>query len=599
MREYKNKLIISTLILAQAFFILTSKLWYMQILKGNEYERFSLENRIRITRIPAPRGRILDRRAREIVINRASFDVYVFPNDITDIDAVCNELSQTLGLDADEIKEKITKAFKENRFTPTQIAHDINRDQLAFIEARRISLPGVFIQINHTREYSYGKTGAPILGYLGKASKDDLKSFPDLMPGRLVGKNGVERTFESLLQGKDGFRQKVTDAHGREVMLQLVERDLKSQESSPGADIFLSIDLDLQVAAEESLGERAGAVIVMDVRTGELLALVSHPTFNPNDFIKGMDATKWNRLIADNSSPLLNRTTQGLYSPGSVFKIVTAAAALEEGIVDTQSRIHCPGYYKIANTTFRCWRKGGHGWLNLHQAIVESCDVFFYHVAEKLGINRLSKYIKVFGYGSSTGIDLSERTGTAPSREWKLKTYKKPWYIGETIITAIGQGYVNVTPLQVSVMTASIANGGILLKPQIVKKVISPDGKTLIRNEKDINGKIPISEELVKHIGKALKGVVNEPRGTGRASRLDNILVAGKTGTAQVISLESQSNRRIHSDHAWFTSYAPADNPEIVVTVLVEHGGTGGAVAAPIVREILKTYFRLKKEGHV
>ena len=599
MKEYKNKLIIATIILAQAFLILTARMWYLQILKGNEFERFSLENRIRITKFPAPRGKILDRMGRELVVNRSSFDVYVFPNDVNDIDSVSRGLSYTVGIDVDVIRKKITKAIKENRFKPTLIAKDINRDQLAFIEARKISLPSVFIEINHIRDYPYGDIGAHLLGYLGKADKNDYKNYPNLIASNLVGKYGVERTFEKHLRGEDGYNQKIIDAHGREVKWHLLEKDLKSKDSVSGLDVFLSIDLDLQKVAEESLGERAGAVVVLDVRSGELLALVSHPTYNPEDFIMGMDSAKWNKLMRNKYYPLLNRATQGTYAPGSVFKIVTAAAALKEGIVDPDTRFYCPGSYKLGNKKFRCWRSGGHGWVNLHQALVESCDVYFYNISEKLGINRLAKYIKGFGFGNPTGIDLNERNGIAPSREWKNKTQKTPWYMGETVITGIGQGYISTTPLQIALMTASIANGGILLKPQIAKRVISPDGENIINMIPNSNGHIPVGQEVAQHIMDALIGVVNEPRGTGRGSRLETMLVAGKTGTAQVISLDYRSDWIGHKDHAWFTSYAPADNPEIAVTVLVEHGGTGGAVAAPIVRQILKAYQKLKEDGQV
>jgi penicillin-binding protein 2 len=599
MKEYKNRLIIATVILIQAFLILAGRMWYMQILKGNEYEQFSRDNRVRITRFPAPRGRILDRRGRELVINRSSFDVYVFPNDIKDIDVISNSLSQALEIDAGQIRKEITDAYKANRFEPAVIAKDINRDQLAFIEARKIYLQGVFIQISHTREYPYGDIGAPFIGYLGKASKDDVIEHPNLLPGTLVGKNGVERSFNNYLLGEDGYKQKITDALGREVNWRLLERELKSQDSVPGGDVVLSIDIDLQKAAEESLGERTGAVVAVDVRKGQVLALVSHPTFNPEQFIDGMDSTEWNKLIHNSSTPLLDRATQGLYAPGSVFKIVTASAALNEGVVDEQTRFYCPGSYRIGNRTFRCWKKGGHGLLNLHQAIVQSCDVYFYQVAEKLGIDRLAKYIQGFGFGRPTGIALNERPGIAPSREWKLNALKKPWYLGETIVTSIGQGYLSVSPLQVALMTASVANGGILFKPQIVKKVTGPDGKVLLNIAPEENALIPVSEEAISVIMRALKGVVNEPGGTGWASRIDNVEVAGKTGTAQVISLNSNSDKASHKDHAWFTSYAPADSPEIAVTVLVEHGGGGGAVAAPIVRRILEAYFKLKEGGNV
>jgi len=598
MQEYKRSFIIATIILAQAFLILVGRLWYLQVLRGEEFERFSLNNRIRITRIPAPRGRILDRRGREIVVNRPSFDVYVVPRDIRDLDFLTNTLSRILGVEAEEIRNKIKTAQGQNRFKPALIARDINRDQLAFIEARKGSLPSVIIEVNHTRKYLYGQLGASFLGYLGKATENDLKMYPDIQGDDMVGKSGVEKSWEAYLQGKYGFIQKVTDAIGREVKWDFFQEDLKSRDSIPGADVVLSIDLDLQKASEEALGDKAGAVVVVDVRTGGVLALVSHPTFDPRDFIGGIDAKKWKQLMENDSFPLLNRATQGLYAPGSVFKIVTAAAGLGEGVIDSNTTFYCPGTYRLGRKTFRCWKPGGHGWVNLHEAIVKSCDVYFYNVVEKLGIDRFARYIRDFGFGAYTGIDIEERTGILPDREWKLKTFKEPWYEGETIVMGIGQGYVHATPLQVALMTSAIANGGKLLKPQIVKKVVSPQGETLIEYHPQENRRLSVGQTIIDLVRRGLEGVVNDPQGTGRASRLDEMTVAGKTGTAQVIAL-GKGKHDNHKDHAWFTSYAPAENPEIAVTALIEHGGKGGAVAAPIVKQILEAYLRLKQEGNV
>jgi penicillin-binding protein 2 len=573
-------------------------MWYLQILRGDDFEKFSLNNHIRFLRIPAPRGRILDRHGREIVVNRPSFDVYVIPNDVKDLELLTSTLSTALGIEPAEIKDKINKALRENRFKPALIAQDINRDQLAFLEARKSSLPSISIEVNHTRKYPYGKLGAAFLGYLGKATEDELKLYPNILGSDVVGKSGIEKGWETYLRGEDGFIQKVTDALGREVNEDLFQKDLKSRDSVQGADVVLSINLDLQKAAEEALGERDGAVVVIDVKTGEVLALVSHPTFDPRDFVRGVDTKKWKQLVEDPSFPLLNRATQGLYAPGSVFKIVTAAAGLGEGVIDSNTFVYCSGVYKLGKKTFRCWKPAGHGWVNLHDAIVQSCDVYFYNVGERLGINRLFPYIKGFGFGTPTGIALSERVGISPSEEWKLKTLKKPWYKGETIVTSIGQGYISVTPLQVALMTAAVANGGILMQPQLVKKVVSPQGGVLVEYGPKEKGHIPVKEDMLNVIRDALIGVVNDSHGTGRAARLDEMTVAGKTGTAQVIALGKGTHEK-HKDHAWFTSYAPAEKPEIAITVLVEHGGKGGAVAAPIVKQILKVYLRLKEEGNV
>jgi penicillin-binding protein 2 len=598
MREYKRSFLIVTIILVQAFLILIGRLWYLQILRGEEFEKFSLSNHIRITKIPAPRGRILDRRGREIVANRPSFDVYVVPKDITSLHFLTNTLSPILGVEAPEIKDKINKAIQKDTFKPTLIAQDINRDQLAYIEARKSSLPSVVIEVNHTRKYLNDKLGAAFLGYLGKATEEELELYPEIRGDDVIGKSGVEKSWEVYLQGKYGFKQKLTDALGREVKSTLFENDLKNRESIPGADIFLSIDLDLQKAAEEALGERAGAVVMMNVRTGELLALVSHPTFDPRDFIRGIDSKKWSQLVQDDSFPLLNRATQGLYAPGSVFKIVTAAGGLTEKVVDANTAFYCPGSYRVGSKTFRCWKPRGHGSVNLQKAIVQSCDVYFYNVAQKLGIDRFARYIRDFGFGVPTGIDIGEKAGTSPSRDWKLKTFKQPWYDGETTVVGIGQGYISVTPLQIAVMTSATANGGKLLKPLIVRKVVSPEGKTLVTYSPQEKGLLASEKASFDLIRRGMVGVVNEAGGTGQAARLGEMIVAGKTGTAQVIALDKVAKQK-HKDHAWFTSYAPAENPEVAITVLVENGGKGGAVAAPVVKKILEVYVRLREEGNV
>ncbi|MEM7008342.1 MAG: penicillin-binding transpeptidase domain-containing protein, partial [Thermodesulfobacteriota bacterium] len=336
--------------------------------------------------------------------------------------------------------------------------------------------------------------------------------------------------------------------------------------------------------------------VVVDVNSGEVLAMASKPSFNPADFIKGIDSKTWAELVNDKSSPLLNRATQGLYAPGSVFKMVPSAAALNEGFINHEEYIHCPGHYTSGNKKFRCWNRGGHGWVNLRSAIVKSCDVYFYKIAEMMGITNLHKYMTAFGYGSSTELGIEERDGIAPNREWKQKRYKKPWYKGETIVSSIGQGYLSVTPLQVTMMTAAVANNGKLLKPSIVREIVSYEGENKFKHSATLVNQIPVNPEILDLIKDAMVGVVNDPGGTGRSAKLRDLTVAGKTGTAQVVSLDSQSDKKKHKDHAWFTSYAPAENPKIAVTVLIEHGGKGGAVAAPIAGKIIEYYKKLMEE---
>jgi len=583
-------------ILGVAFLVIAARLWYLQVLRGEEFEKFSLDNRIRIQRVPAPRGRILDRNGRELVVNRPSFDIYLLPEDLREAGRIHGSLSQILQISIEDIKGKVAQAVKKSRFKPVLIAQDINRDQLALIEARRTLFPGLIIEVNNLREYPYGKLGASFLGYIGKVTEADLNSNPNVYSNDLLGKTGIEKAWENSLRGEDGFTQNVTDALGRNVDSKLFLEDLHNKNSIPGDDILLAVDIDLQKAAEEALGEQFGAIVAVNVNSGEVLALASNPSYDPVDFIKGIDHDTWNELINDKSFPLVNRATQGLYAPGSVFKMVAAAAALKEGVVTADTVHHCPGYYKLGTHTFRCWNRAGHGPVNLHQALVQSCDVYFYKVAEKLGINSLSKYMKDFGFGSRSGIGIEEQSGVAPSREWKQKRFKKPWYQGETIVSAIGQGYVNVTPLQVVMMTAAVANGGVLLKPTLVKKAVTYSGETSIEYSVNIRTQIPVDSEMLAHIQDALVGVVNDPGGTGWRARFSDFLVAGKTGTAQVVSLDTKGEGVQYKDHAWFTSYAPADKPQIAVTVLIEHGGQGGVVAAPIAKQIIRAYIKLLKE---
>lgn len=596
MQDFRNRLLIATVILGLAFLVLGSRLWYLQVLKGEEFAKFSLENHIRVERIPAPRGRILDRYGKELVINRTSFDIYAIPKDIKDIPFLIETLSPVLALDADQVNKDINSALKKKRFKPVLIAKDINRDQLAFIEARRSSLPGVIIEINNLRQYPHSDLGASFLGYIGKVTEAELKSNPNINSTDLVGKTGIEKGWEGSLRGDDGYNQKVTDALGREVESTLFVEDLQNKKSVPGNDVKITIDIELQKAAEELLGEEAGAIVVVDVNTGEVLTLASKPSFNPEDFIKGIDAKTWSELVNDKSSPLLNRATQGLYAPGSVFKMVPSVAALNEGFINEEEYVYCPGYYKSGNSKFRCWQRGGHGWMNLRSAIVKSCDVYFYKIAEMMGITNLNKYMRAFGYGTITDLGIEERAGISPSREWKLKRFNKPWYKGETIVSAIGQGYVSVTPLQVAMMTAAIANNGKLLKPTIVREIISYEGEKEYKHKPVVESRIPVRAEMLDLVKDAMVGVVNEPGGTGRAARQRDFTVAGKTGTAQVISLDTQTDDKKHMDHAWFTSYAPAEDPQIAVTVLIEHGGKGGAVAAPIAGKIIQIYKKLLDE---
>ena len=593
MENYTRKFLVSVSILFLFFSVLSIRIWYLQILKGDEFEKFSRNNRIRNIRIAPPRGRILDRNGKGIVINRSSFDLYVVPSDIKDLDKLLRFLSPLLSIDKQELEKRIYSSYDNQKFNQVLIERDITRDQLAILESRRDSFPWVFVEVSKIREYPYGKLGANFLGYVGKTTRDDLKEYKDLTGFDLIGKSGLEKSYQNYLKGSPGYNQKVTDAFGREIRSSVYETDINLKESDPGSDLILTIDLDLQLEVEKILSEYTAAVVVMNVSSGEILSMVSSPSFDPSIFVKGVDSENWKKLTSDKSYPLMNRVTRGLYPPGSVYKIVTAAAALEEKVIDHNSRFYCPGHFKLGGKTFRCWKSSGHGWVDIHRAIVESCDVFFYEVSQKVGIDKIHKYSRLMGYGDLTGLDIAEKSGISPDKSWKKKRLNKPWYKGDTVNVSIGQGFLSVTPLQVAVMTSSIANGGYKVKPHFVKEVISSKGEQVYKY-KENKKSIEVEDKYISIIRQAMIGVVNQDNGTAKGARLQNIEVAGKTGTAQVVALDSiKLKNKKYDHHAWFTSFAPANSPEIAVTVLVEHGGKGGAVASPIAKRVLESYFKL------
>jgi len=593
MENYTRKFLVSVSILFLFFSVLSIRIWYLQILKGDEVEKFSRNNRIRNIRIAPPRGRILDRNGKGIVINRSSFDLYVVPSDIKALDKLLRFLSPLLSIDKQELEKRIYSSYDNQKFNQVLIERDITRDQLAILESRRDSFPWVFVEVSKIREYPYGKLGANFLGYVGKTTRDDLKEYKDLTGFDLIGKSGLEKSYQNYLKGSPGYNQKVTDAFGREIRSSVYETDINLKESDPGSDLILTIDLDLQLEVEKILSEYTAAVVVMNVSSGEILSMVSSPSFDPSIFVKGVDSENWKKLTSDKSYPLMNRVTRGLYPPGSVYKIVTAAAALEEKVIDHNSRFYCPGHFKLGGKTFRCWKSSGHGWVDIHRAIVESCDVFFYEVSQKVGIDKIHKYSRLMGYGDLTGLDIAEKSGISPDKSWKKKRLNKPWYKGDTVNVSIGQGFLSVTPLQVAVMTSAIANGGYKVKPHFVKDVISSKGEQLYKY-KENKKSIEVEDKYISIIRQAMIGVVNQDNGTAKGARLQNIEVAGKTGTAQVVALDSiKLKNKKYDHHAWFTSFAPANSPEIAVTVLVEHGGKGGAVASPIAKRVLESYFKL------
>jgi penicillin-binding protein 2 len=491
----------------------------------------------------------------------------------------------------EEIEEKIRAQRRGAPFRPVKIKSDIDWNELAILESNRVHLPGLLVDVRPRRAYDYGDLASHLIGYLGEVDENELN--PPYRMGALIGKYGVEYQWESDLRGVDGGRQIEVDALGREV------RPLGVVEPFPGNNLFLTIDLDLQKTAEEAYKDKNGALIAMDPKTGHILAMVSKPSFEP--FARNVSPEEWKALRENPYHPLTNKGIQGQYPAGSVFKIITAIAGLESGVITPSTQFHCAGAFPYGNRDFRCWKQGGHGNLSLHRAIVESCDIYFYQVGLKVGVDLIAHYANAFGLGKLTGISLPhEKPGSVPSSSWKKKRFGVPWYSGETLSFSVGQGYLLTTPLQLLMLISGVANGGKLPLPQVVEKVEDIYGNTLKEYPPEESGRVNVSQKTLEVIQGALKGAVNEPHGTGSACLLKEVKVAGKTGTAQVIALPEDFKRgeinRIplkFRDHAWFVAYAPVEDPKISVVVLVEHGGFGASAAAPIAKKVIEQYLNV------
>lgn len=575
-----EKIIFISFIVIAAFLLLAMRLWQLQILQGKEYRKISEANRLRIISIPAPRGIIFDRNGLPLVENSPYFSASIVPNEF-DKDRVV-PLSKILNLPAEEIFDKLSKNDL-GTFIPVKLKQRLSFNEIAYIEARRSDFPGLIIETEVGREYIYGDVGSHLIGYLGKLTTSQLKdpAFRDIPPDMFVGQWGVEKLFDSSLRGVPGNRIIEVNALGREIRL--------IQEKPPvtGQDIALSIDIHMQEAVEKAFGERAGASVALSPDNGEILAIVSKPSFDPNLFTDGISQSEWTNLINNKKNPMLNRAIQSQYPPGSTFKIVTALAGLEEGVITTDTKVECRGVINYGNWHFGCWQKNGHGVVSLHRAIAESCDVFFYETGRRLGIDRIYDYAIKLGLGKKTGIEIGkERAGLIPNSKWKLETKKTAWYPGETLHAAIGQGYVTATPLQMAVMTATAVNGGILYKPILLK-----DAPPVVQ------ARLQLSHKNLEIIKNGLLGVVEDPGGTGWAARSGMVDIGGKTGTSQVVSIRKSSIYlpEHFRDHAWFVAFAPFEKPEIALSVLVEHGGHGGGAAAPIAKQAIEAYMNSKK----
>ena len=582
------------------FAVLLLRLIYLQVIRGEEYRLLSLNNRIRLQSIDPPRGLISDRNDYVLVENRPSFDVSVTLKDAGEVEETIKKVSKHLMVPSEELMLKLTASKGVSAYKPILLKKDIGRNALATIEAHKHDLPGIAVNVKLRRHYLNVQDAAHLIGYLSEISPDELaaKLYPGRRRGDFIGKYGAEKAYENYLRGTRGGRQVEVNANGQ------VVRVLKTVNAKPGQNVYLTIDHALQKKAESLLRGVAGAAVAMDPGSGRILALASSPSFDQNFFASGMSHEQWDSLISNPFRPMENKAIQGEYPPGSTYKIITALAGLEEGVIDEDTEVSCPGYYRFGNRTFRCWKRGGHGRVKILKAITESCDVYFYKVGELLGVDRLAWYAKASGLGSPTGINLDkEAKGLIPTAAWKKRRTGVPWQKGETLSIAIGQGFNLATPLQMVGLTAAIANGGTRYRPMILEAIKSPDGRSIHQSQPEVIGKVPISERTLELVRTGLWAVVNSDHGTARGSRLADIEISGKTGTSQVISRKKDDTRSENEmpahlrPHAWFVAYAPSNAPIIAVAVLVEHGEHGSSAAAPVARELIKTYLRSLRPG--
>lgn len=599
----KSRFTYSVIIIVIAFTLLLLRLWYMQVWRGGIFKEEAIQNSVRKIEIDAPRGRIFDRFGRVIADVRPEFDVTIVLEDIKNLDELLDRLGKILNTAPAELKKRLNEAIKNGvrKFQPVTVLRDISWEQMAVLKENSYILPGVNIVWKPTRNYIFNDLAAHLIGYISKPNEEELKLLRSYKEegyslDDYIGKSGIEETMEMVLKGQKGERAVEVDAFGRELSL------IGYKNPYPGADIELTLDLDLQLEAREALRSQTGAIIAIDPRNGEILAYQSSPAFDPNIFSMPNPSVHWETLLSDESKPLENRPIRGLYPPGSTFKVVLAAAALEEGI-SPETNFYCNGSYRFGNRTYMCWKKEGHGRMNLYSAIVNSCDAYFYQLGLMLGVEKIAEYAKKLGFMQASGINISgEKTGLIPDESWKLRVLKEPWFPGETLSLSIGQGYIVVTPMQILNAYQAIANSGTIYAPQIIRRVITADGEVLREVTPQVLRRVEFKESTFAFIRNALKGVVMDPGGTGRAAFVSGYEVAGKTGTSQVATTVKGKPEDLPyklRDHALFVGFSPVDEPRILVVAVIEHGGSGGKIAAPIVGRIIKKFWELENERKI
>lgn len=572
---------------------LVGRMYYLQVIESERYRTLAEENRINMRLLPPSRGRILDRFGVPVAINQQNYRVLIKSENTPDVPAVLDRLAMIIPIDADE-KIRIRKEIRrKKKFVPVTVREFLEWEDVARLEVNAPDLPGVTIDVGERRFYPNGFLAAHVLGYVGAARREDLTGDPLLeLPGFRIGRSGIERAFDKPLRGSAGASQLEVNAVGR------VIRELDRQDGDPGRDVVLTMDMELQRISMSRLGKESGSIVVMDVETGGLIVQASTPSFDPNAFTGGLSNAHWRTLADNERAPLRNKAIAGEYAPGSTFKMIVALAALEDGIISAKSRFFCEGHIEVGDGKFHCWRRQGHGHVNLSRGIAESCDVYFYQIALKVGIARISKMAARFGLGKKLLLDIpGERSGLIPTKAWKRAVIGQPWMLGETLVASIGQGFVLTTPLQLATMTARMVNGGKAVLPYLARDVVTR-GELTNRTVKDL-APIGVNPRHLKLVMDAMRMVTEDPSGTAFEARIlkPGMSMAGKTGTAQVRRI-SQRERDVGviknkdlkwklRDHALFVGYGPIEKPRYAISVVVEHGGGGSSVAAPIARDVM------------
>lgn len=577
--QFERRIKIFWIIIICGLLVLIGRIAWLQLIEGERYFRISTNSRLRLVPLPCTRGLILDRNGEKLAGNEAFFSVGIVPSNVTDIDELIKCLDEFLDIDKEIAKKRIQEA--NNIFRPVWAKKNIDLSAVTYLLEKEEDFPGTVILTQPVRSYYYDEICAHVLGHVGEVNQKELtaNSTFGVELGDLVGKMGVEKAYNSYLQGEKGGRQVEVDAHGRTL------RVISEKDPLPGDSVYLTIDLGMQKIAAEKLGQRKGVVLIGDYETGEILTLVSHPSFNPNLFSWGVSEDEWSKLVQDPGDPLENRALRGEYPPASTFKVIVAAAALEDNIIGKEDTFFCGGELLVGNRIFKCWKEEGHGRLNLEEAIIDSCDVFFYQLGLKIGMDKIIKYSRLFELGEITGIDpVSEKDGLLPTREWKLKAKGEAWYPGDTVNLSIGQGFLLVTPVQMFRVIAAVANGGSLINPYLVKEVVDSQGKVVESFSPGRGKKIPISSSVFDFLGKSLRGVVRE--GTGWRAQNKIVKIAGKTGTA-----ESSDEERPHN---WFIGYTLSDEARLAIVVLIEHREEEISIATQIAGEVLSQIFDKK-----